>query len=113
MQRKKVLATRSSKIKMTTRIIRYVKKTVTSSQFDLSQRDLSRDLSLNLQEENLEKAFPELQDKESYVNAVDDNNIKGIDNLLKASVEKRIGSYIYIVLQYCYFRDQEYQHLFQ
>ena len=35
---------------------KYVKKTVTSSQFDLSQGDLSRDLSLNLQEENLEKA---------------------------------------------------------
>ena len=52
-------------------------------------------------------------EKESYVNSVADNNIKGIDNLLKASVEKRIGSYIYIVLQYCYFRDQEYQHLFQ
>ena len=35
---------------------KYVKKTVTSSQFDLSQGDLSRDLSLNLQEENVEKA---------------------------------------------------------
>ena len=36
---------------------------------------------MNFQEENLEKASPELQDKESYVNAVDDKNIKGIDNL--------------------------------
>ena len=48
---------------------------------------------MNFQEENLEKAsLPKLQDQESYVNAVDDNNIKGIDNLLKASVEKCIVS---------------------
>ena len=59
--------TRSSKIKVTTRIIQYVKKMVTSSQFDLSLGDLSRDLSLNLQEKNLEKASPELQDKESLI----------------------------------------------
>ena len=37
---------------------------------------------MNFQEENLEKAsLPKLQDQESYVNAVDDKNIKGIDNL--------------------------------